>query len=62
MIEFIDVSNDAEIVGKIDEHDVKIITNLTEPSNDGHRDAFVDSYHSKHRNVAASFRDCNVDA
>ncbi|KAK7602011.1 hypothetical protein V9T40_009452 [Parthenolecanium corni] len=59
VIEFIDVSNDDQITNQIDEHDVKVITKLTEPSNDGHR---VDSYHSRHRNVAASFHDCNIQA
>lgn len=55
VVEFIDVTNDDQIVGKIDDSDVKIITSLAHQPDDSSADEAA--WTSKHRNVAASFAD-----
>lgn len=50
LVEFIDITNDSKILGKIDESDVKILASVVDKS----EDASIEDY-STHRNVAASY-------
>lgn len=56
VVEFIDVTNDDKIVGKIDESDVKIIASIVDKSNDTNNDYLQDEeWPIKYRNIAASY-------
>lgn len=56
VIEFIDVTNDDKIVGKIDESDVKIIASIVDNSNDTNNDYLHDEeWPIQYRNIAASY-------
>ena len=54
LVEFIDITNDNKILGKIDESDVKILASVVDKSEDlGTED------YASHRNVAASYAQCD---
>lgn len=52
LVEFIDITNDDKILGKIDESDVKILASVVDKSEDTSKG---DEDCSTHHNVAASY-------